>query len=420
MRGWRSTRHTPWLLLAIGIATACDRSSERPAELPTFDDGVAAAVDGIPISLEAVDAPLRIELHELEIAAWSARRGRLEKLIEARLGAGALAEGSPQWRSRVEWRLERPAPPRFALSAAGAARVGPLEAPVHVTVFVDFASSHVASLQPAFVRLRDVFGDEVAIVFRQLPLPYHRFAREGAVAARCADAAGRFRSFAYGLLQRGPGFTPGDLRSNAERAGLDEASFEACLAGDHARAEVDGDLALAASIGVRRAPTVFVNGLYLSGRPDYHEIDRRVRDELTRLDVAPRMNRDSAKADMPPPPTSSLPAIPAEHLKEPDAIVPLERAVVDEALANELLTTERFESTRGEFSGERLLKLRRVEDGDFFSRLGLEMGDVLLVVNGAFVTESHDHFLDAFADHDVVRVRIMRRGRPYAWEYRIR
>ena len=45
---------------------------------------------------------------------------------------------------------------------------------------------------------------------------------------------------------------------------------------------------------------------------------------------------------------------------------------------------------------------------------------MLIAVNGAFVTVAHDGFLDAFATGDVVRILVMRRGRPHSWEYRIR
>ena len=147
-----------------------------------------------------------------------------------------------------------------------------------------------------------------------------------------------------------------------------------------------------------------------------------VRGERRRLGLPPvdSSRTNPGRGAGAPAPPSSLPEIPPERLAEPELVLPLERSVVDVALENRDLVEFGFEATRAEFSGQRLLKVRQVEEGDFFSRLGLEAGDVLLAVNGAFLTEAHDHFLDAFAEGDVVRILVMRRGRPHTWEYRIR
>jgi hypothetical protein len=383
-----------------------------------------AVVDGEAIAHTELDAPLRIELHDLEIAAWTARRQRLERLIGERLGGSAPSPSSEAWKRRVDWRLERPAPPRFELDTAGAAILGRPEAPIVVTVFVDFASTHVRALQPVLTRLQDVHGDALALAFRQLPLPYHRFAVPAARAARCAHAQGRYGDYAEGVFRVGPGFTPEDLSREGDSIGLDMAAFEACRRASRASAEVDADLALAAEIGVHRAPTVFVNGLYLTGRPGFEAIDAVVRSERARLGETPVADRRPGAPATEGPPSrttdSPLPEIPPEALSEPELVLSLRRSDVAAALADRERLEDRLEATRGEFSGQRLLKIRDVAEGDFFSRLGLRPGDVLLAVNGAFVTLDHDHFLDAFAEGDVIRLLVMRQGRPHTWEYRVR
>ena len=421
------------VLAALLFATACggggespsdasERSAERSGSAAT--DEIAALVDGREISLAEVEAPLQIELHDLAVAAWEARRRQLEHLVARRLGDAGASPSSEEWGRRVEWRLAPPEPPRLPLSAAGAAVLGRPDAPVVLTIFVDFASSHVRVLQPALVRLRDVYGDVLALAFRQLPLPYHRFAVPAALAARCANAEGRFDAYAQALLQAGPDFTPDDLRALAARVGLEPGRFEACLEAPGIRREVDADLALAARLGVHRTPTVLVNGLYLAGRPGFEAIDAAVRGELARLGepIPDRRSRDEGGATRSAPgaPAPPLPEIPPERLAEPELVLALDRSVVAAALADRDRLGGQLTATRGEFSGERLLKVRAVSDGDFFARLGLQEGDVLLAVNGAFVTVDHDHFLDAFAEGDVVRLLVMRRGRPHSWEYRVR
>lgn len=413
-----------WTLLVTAACDGAERSAPDAASDPSPAAEVVAVVDGEAITRTQLDVPLRIELHDLEIAAWKARRQRLERMVDRRLGSTPPPPTSEAWSRRVDWRLARPEAPRFELDTVGAAILGRPQAPVVVTVFVDFASTHVRALQPALTRLRDRYGDALALAFRQLPLPYHRFALPAALAARCADRQGRYGDYAEALFRVGPDFTPEDLSVEAARIGLDPVVFEACRRASETRAEVEADLALAAGLGVHRTPTVFVNGLYLSDRPGFGAIDASVRSELARLGESMSASRGSseperdgqiaAAADSP------LPEIPPEALSEPELVLSLRRSEVAAALAERELLEARLEPTRGEFSGQRLLKIRDVSAGDFYSRLGLRPGDVLLAVNGAFVTLDHDHFLDAFAEGDVVRLLVMRRGRPHTWEYRIR
>lgn len=421
---WRRRTLLAWGLLVTAACGDTERSARDASPGPRPDADVVARVDGQTITRSELDAPLRIELHDLEIAAWTARRQRLERMVGRRLGSAPPPPESEAWNRRVDWLLPRPVPPRFELDTAGAAILGRPEAPIVLTVFVDFASTHVKALQPVLTRLRDRYGESLALAFRQLPLPYHRFAVHAARAARCAHAQGRYRDYADAVFRVGPGFLPEDLTREADRIGLDVSDFGRCRGASRASAEVDADLALAAELGVHRAPTVFVNGIYLTGKPGFDAIDAVVRSELARLgEAVPASGRSSGLEKgglLAGSKDSPLPEIPPEALSEPELVLSLRRSDVAAALADRDLLEDRLEATRGEFSGQRLLKIRDVAEGDFFSRLGLRPGDVLLAVNGAFVTQDHDHFLDAFAEGDVVRLLVMRHGRPHTWEYRVR
>ena len=181
---------------------------------------------------------------------------------------------------------------------------------------------------------------------------------------------------------------------------------------------------MAREVGVRRAATVFVNGIYLSGRPDFATLKGVVEDELQRLgtDSQPaevgrpkELARGSAAAG-----ESTLPSIPPEALSEPGLIVEISRAKIDEALLDRQDLNGRLDATRGEFSGHRLLKIRKIREGDLYTHLGLEAGDVLLALNGAFVTVDENRFFETLAKQDIVRLLVMRRGKPHSFEYRFR
>ncbi|GEM_PF-2368862 len=414
--------------LSLLVVLACERGDGANPDPHVLSDpvAIAATVDGEPITLESVDAPLRIELHDLALATWEARRRRLESLVRSALGPDGPSPDSPTWEERVEWHLDPPEPPRFALPVEGAILVGSPAAPITLTVFADYASSHVRRLQPELVRLRDVHGERLRLAVRQHPLAYHRHARVAARAALCAEAQGRFDDFDDVLLGAQPDQSDEAVRELAATIGLEPRAFRTCLDDAEIDGAIDHDLALAREIGVRRAPTIFVNGRYVAGRPDFAALDAIVRGELERAgvplsqvveagDVAEAVDFNDSE-----PAVSPLPEIPPGVLAEPERVISLGRDEVDVALAERQEIEAQLRPTRGEFSGERLLKVRDGATQPFLERLGLEPGDVLVAVNGAFVTVAHDGFLDAFAAGDVVEILIMRRGRPHSWEYRIR
>ena len=429
--------------LVLSMLLACDGDSVRSGDTPSGASAPASAggtdpraghdptmrgeawiakVDGAVLTRAELEAPLAIALHDLEIASHRLRRERLDAWIAEQsggAGSGARSEGPA-----IEDRLRAPEAPRFSLPPSDARMAGPEDAPVVVTQFVDFASSHSRRLQPVLAHVLALEPDRVRVEDRQLPLAYHRFARDAAEASLCARAQDAYAPYAEVLLLEQAALTAPDLRRYAERIGLDLVAFDACLDEGASVAPVSRDLALAASIGVTRAATVFVNGRYVAGRPDAATLAAVVAEELGRIGLEPRADRDAPAlerwASSPAPSDGSgPPPVPAALFDDPEFVVNLSRADVLGALEDARALDGAFEATGAEFGGERLLKLRRVERDGFYDRLGFEAGDVLLAVDGEYVTATRNPLFEALAGGDAVRVIVMRRGRPRRFEYRV-
>jgi protein-disulfide isomerase len=413
----------------LGCDSADDQSGSPSIDLGS--DQILATVDGSPIMASIVDAPLRIELHDLEYAKFRARRDRLYAMISKRLGDADSAEA---WDERVEIALSPPSPPRFEIPDSGGPTRGDPGAAVTLVEFLDFESSHSRQLQPSLLRILDRYGNRVRLQVREFPLPYHRYARQAAVSAQCAGEQGAYWEFHDMILLEQPNISPPEVLGFATRLGLDSSLLEACVESGRPASRIDRDLSLASELGVRRSATLFVNGLYLSGHPPQDEIERVIREELRRLGVdSSPMNRragvrpDAAASDQDAMQSAArrarraeLPKIPPEMLRDPEVVIEMTRAEVDHALADRAGLDRKLVASRAEFSGQRLLTVREVGDEDFPTRLGLEEDDVLLIVNGEFVTAEHDWIWDAFSVEDKVTLVIMRRGLPHTYEYRIR
>jgi protein-disulfide isomerase len=420
-------------LLLLGLALACDGAGEvaPTAACPEAGEPSLALVDGVPIPARAVDLPLQLDLHDLEYARYERRREQLELAISERLGAD-VSPDTAEWARRVEIRLEPPPPPRLEIPDGSAPIRGRADAAVTIVEFVDFESPHCRRLQPELARILEYYPERVRLLTRDLPLPYHRSARNAAHAAHCAAEQSAYWAFYDLILLEQPKLAPAE--HYAARLDLDSGRFDACMhSGRHAD-RISADMALAASLGVRRAGTLFVNGLYLTGRPTYADIERVVRDELARLgldaagpreisDVPAHGPRGESSAQSPATGSAArpaLPEIPADFFDDPEIVVTLTRAEVDRALRDREHLDRKLEASSGEFSGQRLLKIRKVDGGDFYARLGLEAGDVPIIVNGEFNTVEHPVLWDAFEVGERVTIVVMRRGLPHTYEYRIR
>jgi protein-disulfide isomerase len=345
-----------------------------------------------------------------------------------------VSPDSAEWNQRVEIQLEPPPPPRLEIPDGSAPIRGDEIAAITIVEFVDFESAHCRRLQPELMRILERYPNHVRLLARDLPLPYHRYAWDAAYAAHCAAEQDAYWAYHDVLLFEQPKLAPTDLNRYAARLGLDSGRFETCVQSGRYSDRITADVALAAALGVRRAATLFVNGLYLTGRPSYAEIDRVVRSELARLGLAvgspPEISgvparrsqtqgsatAPKARADERP----ALPEIPADFFDDPEAVITLSRVEVDRALRERQQLDRKLEASSGEFSGQRLLKIRKIEGNDFYSRLGLEERDVLMIVNGEFMTVANNTLWDAFETGDRVTILVMRRGLPHTYEYRIR
>jgi protein-disulfide isomerase len=162
--------------------------------------------------------------------------------------------------------------------ASGGHRIGPVNAQVTIVEFADFECPFCARFARSALRgIRTKFPNQVAIVFRHWPLPYHRFAMPAARAAECAAAQDRFEAF-HDLLyikQDSLGLKSfGDL---ARESGIPNGfAFDRCYANTERIAAIDNDVAAVHALGGLGTPTVLINGFLYPVAPDSTTLDRIV------------------------------------------------------------------------------------------------------------------------------------------------
>ncbi|MDR7480912.1 MAG: thioredoxin domain-containing protein [Armatimonadota bacterium] len=166
-----------------------------------------------------------------------------------------------------------PAPPTLTVSAPpepGGKTRGAAAAPVAVEIFSDFLCRHCATLarevEPALVA-RYVEPGAARLVYRNFPV-LGPLSEQAAVASECAVEQRHFWAYhdrLFARARRGALRSARDLEAAAREVGLAVEAFNACRAGDAARARVEADVREGLRRGVRGTPTSFVDGRMIVG-----------------------------------------------------------------------------------------------------------------------------------------------------------
>jgi protein-disulfide isomerase len=125
------------------------------------------------------------------------------------------------------------------------------------------------------------YEGRVRLVFKDLPLSSHEFARPAAEAARCAGAQGKFWAYHDRLFENQPEFDRRRLLDYADQVGVERKAFVQCLEAHTFQKAIDADVEQARALGIKATPTFIINGQPLVGA---HPVEtfRRVIDEALR------------------------------------------------------------------------------------------------------------------------------------------
>ena len=171
------------------------------------------------------------------------------------------------------------APAQQAIDAPAALQersIGSPDAPVTVIEYFSLTCPHCASFH------NDVYGDlkEKYVDTGKVRFVYKEFPRDGVdlragMMARCADPR-RYAGLIQVLFKNQPNWTRssdpvGELAKIGRLAGIDEATFESCLASDELANGLLAERQNASAQGVRSTPTFEIDGQLYPGSRSLEE-----------------------------------------------------------------------------------------------------------------------------------------------------
>ena len=176
-----------------------------------------------------------------------------------------------------------PAVERIAVPLGGAQR-GLSTAKVTIVEFSDFQCPFCGRVIPTLEQLLRDYPNDVRILFRHNPLPFHNHAALAAEASVAAEMQGKFWEMHDKLFADQSDLERPALELHAVQLGLDLTAFRAALDSHAGKPRVDADLALARQLGVRGTPSFFIDGRPVLGAQPLAAFKQIVDDELARAD----------------------------------------------------------------------------------------------------------------------------------------
>ncbi len=143
--------------------------------------------------------------------------------------------------------------------------LGSKDAIVTVVLFADYQCPFCNRVQATLRQLMLDYEGKIRLVYKHLPLDFHKDADLAAQAAMAAGEQGKFWQMHDTLFENQQALSRADLEGYAEKLGLDLKRFKASLDKGKHRKAIDEDKALAAKVGARGTPHFFINGVRLSG-----------------------------------------------------------------------------------------------------------------------------------------------------------
>lgn len=158
---------------------------------------------------------------------------------------------------------------------------GSLDAPLMLVEYGDFECPYCLRAEAVLDDLITAFGDDIAFVFRHLPLDQvHEHARLAAEAAEAAATQDRFWEMHDTLFAHQDALREPDLTSYASDLGLDVDRFTDELQSRRHALRVERDVASADDGGATGTPTFFINGHRHHGHHDLATLTEALQREL--------------------------------------------------------------------------------------------------------------------------------------------
>jgi protein-disulfide isomerase len=206
----------------------------------------------------------------------------VQELQKQQLGAayGVLVDGLRK-KYKVEAKIPFPDLPKIDVELSDHDPFqGKEDAKVTIVQFAEYECYYCGQAAPTLDKVRETYGDDVRVVFKDFPLEMHQRAMPAAVAAHCAGEQDKYWEMNRIMLANQQALQDSDFANYVAQFDMDAGKFDACMASGRYESTVRADMAAGMAAGVQATPTFFVNGVLLSGAQPFEQFQAVIDREL--------------------------------------------------------------------------------------------------------------------------------------------
>jgi len=168
----------------------------------------------------------------------------------------------------------------YAVPVGDAPIRGNKNAPVTIVEWSDFQCPFCSRVVPTLKQIEEKYGQDVRVIFKNNPLPFHQRAMPAALAAECANEQGKFYQMHDELFANQRALEDADLEGYAKKIGLDLGRFTSCFKSQKFKSRIEAQQREGMQFGARGTPAFFINGRFLSGAQPLPAFQALIDEEL--------------------------------------------------------------------------------------------------------------------------------------------
>ena len=175
---------------------------------------------------------------------------------------------------------------------------GSEDAIVTIVEFSEFQCPFCSRVLPTLTQILETeeFAGKVRIVFQNMPLSFHEDAHLAGQAALAAHDQGKFWEYHDILFANMRALKRADLEGYAEQLELDMDAFRAALDNETHKEQVDAEIALAGTLGIRGTPNFMINGRNLRGAQPFPAFETIIREEIAAMEALIEGGKSASEA----------------------------------------------------------------------------------------------------------------------------
>lgn len=248
---------------------------------------------------------------------------------------------------------------------------GPEDALVTVVVFSDYQCPFCSRVEPTLTALKQKYGEDLRIVWKDNPLPFHQDATPAAIFALEAYEQGGDKKFweAHDLLfENQRALSRADLENYGKKLGLNEKKLKAALENSEHKEKIEADKALASQLGASGTPSFFINGRSLRGAQPQPAFEKIIEEELTKAKSKVQSGTPKAKVyeELTKDGATKPSAAPAAKAADPDANkvydIPVPKDAPSKGAKNAKVVIQEFSDFQCPFCGRVNPTIKQVMD----------------------------------------------------------